>query len=120
MKKIIFLTAIISAVIFIHGCKTAVSPTVPAATNTPNATQTIEAIVSGAEAIHATQTAVAVLSATPTPTMSVQFLTKWGSYGSADGQFDSPRNVAVDGSTGRVYVEFAFEVGDGPGKGAAP
>ena len=31
------------------------------------------------------------------------FITKWGSYGSADGQFRFPTNVAVD-SSGNVYV----------------
>ena len=31
------------------------------------------------------------------------FLTKWGSMGSGDGQFNLPRGVAVDGS-GNVYV----------------
>jgi DNA-binding beta-propeller fold protein YncE len=31
------------------------------------------------------------------------FLAKWGSYGSSDGQFNSPAGVAVD-SSGNVYV----------------
>jgi DNA-binding beta-propeller fold protein YncE len=31
------------------------------------------------------------------------FITKWGSPGSADGQFDNPVGVAV-GADGRVYV----------------
>ena len=30
-------------------------------------------------------------------------LTSWGSYGSANGQFDSPSDIAVD-SSGNVYV----------------
>ena len=32
-----------------------------------------------------------------------QFITKWGSYGSGDGQFDSPGGIGVD-SSGNVYV----------------
>ena len=32
-----------------------------------------------------------------------KFITKWGSYGTADGQFSSPIGVAVD-SSGNVYV----------------
>ena len=36
-------------------------------------------------------------------TGSGTFVTKWGSYGSADGQFNAPHGVAVDGS-GNVYV----------------
>ena len=31
------------------------------------------------------------------------FITKWGSNGSADGQFNDPQGVAVD-SSGNVYV----------------
>jgi len=36
-------------------------------------------------------------------TARAEFLTKWGSFGSGDGQFNGPRAVAVDGS-GNVYV----------------
>ncbi len=36
-------------------------------------------------------------------TSNGQFVTKWGSYGSEDGQFDSPSGIAVD-SSGNVYV----------------
>jgi len=32
-----------------------------------------------------------------------QFVTKWGTYGSGDGQFDDPSGIAIDGS-GNVYV----------------
>jgi len=32
-----------------------------------------------------------------------QFVTKWGSYGSGDGQFDSPTAIAIDNS-GNVYI----------------
>src|SRR5437870_8169714 len=32
------------------------------------------------------------------------FVTKWGSFGSGDGQFNQPRGVAVDGS-GNVFVD---------------
>jgi DNA-binding beta-propeller fold protein YncE len=31
------------------------------------------------------------------------YLTQWGSFGTGDGQFDSPRGVATD-ATGNVYV----------------
>ncbi|HOL09915.1 MAG TPA: SBBP repeat-containing protein, partial [Bacillota bacterium] len=34
---------------------------------------------------------------------SGEFLTKWGSFGTGDGQFDFPYGVAVD-SSGNVYV----------------
>src|SRR5438094_4979731 len=40
-----------------------------------------------------------IAGATGTPT----FLTKWGTLGSGDGQFNSPFSVAVDNS-GNVYV----------------
>ena len=36
-------------------------------------------------------------------TARADFVTKWGSYGSGDGQFNGPRAVAMDGS-GNVYV----------------
>ena len=32
------------------------------------------------------------------------FITKWGSEGSQDGQFKKPAGVAVDSSSGKVYV----------------
>jgi DNA-binding beta-propeller fold protein YncE len=35
---------------------------------------------------------------------SGDFLTTWGSYGSGDGEFNSPCGVAVDGSGNNVYV----------------
>ena len=35
------------------------------------------------------------------------FITKWGSYGSEDGQFSSPNSVAVD-SSGNVYVADSY------------
>jgi len=42
--------------------------------------------------------------ATPTlPGPPPEFLLKWGSLGSSDGQFDNPRGIAVD-SSGNVYV----------------
>ena len=31
------------------------------------------------------------------------FITKWGSEGSDDGQFDGPKGIAID-SSGNVYV----------------
>ncbi len=43
------------------------------------------------------------VSATPISTSGYQFVTKWGSLGSGDGQFNSPFGVAVD-SSGNVYV----------------
>ena len=38
---------------------------------------------------------------------SGNFITKWGSNGSGDGQFNGPQGVAVDGS-GNVYVVDAY------------
>ena len=32
------------------------------------------------------------------------FVKKWGSYGTGDGQFDTPEDISVDSSTGNVYV----------------
>jgi len=59
---------------------------------------------------------------------SYQFIDKWGSYGSGDGQFNAPRGVAVDGS-GSVYVadssnhriqKFAVSSQPLPGSGQLP
>ena len=38
-----------------------------------------------------------------TPPATPQFVLKWGSQGTGDGQFDAPQHVAVDGN-GNVYV----------------
>jgi tripartite motif-containing protein 71 len=32
------------------------------------------------------------------------FLTKWGSEGSEDGQFKKPEDIAADSKTGNVYI----------------
>jgi DNA-binding beta-propeller fold protein YncE len=37
-------------------------------------------------------------------TSGICFITKWGTQGSGNGQFDRPIGVAVDSSSGRVYV----------------
>jgi tripartite motif-containing protein 71 len=37
------------------------------------------------------------------PEQPPSFITKWGSQGEGDGQFDRPSGVAVD-SSGNVYV----------------
>ena len=42
-------------------------------------------------------------SASPDTAEPYTFVTKWGSYGSEDGQFNYPMGVAVD-SSGNVYV----------------
>ena len=42
-------------------------------------------------------------TANATPTVTYQFVTKWGSNGSGDGQFSNPHGVIVD-SSGNVYV----------------
>lgn len=34
---------------------------------------------------------------------SYEFVTKWGSYGTGDGEFLAPRGIAVEGS-GKVFV----------------
>jgi len=35
---------------------------------------------------------------------SYEYVTKWGSLGSGNGQFDYPYGVTVDNSTGYIYV----------------
>ena len=40
---------------------------------------------------------------TPIAILGATYVSKWGAYGSGDGQFNSPKGVAVDGS-GNVYV----------------
>ena len=45
---------------------------------------------------------VAATGETP-PTLQVEFLTEWGTFGTGNGQFNFPSGVAVDRS-GRVYV----------------
>ena len=49
--------------------------------------------------------ALLVLSSWSVPAQSAcgTFVTKWGSFGSGNGQFNDPNGVAVDGS-GNVYV----------------
>lgn len=37
-------------------------------------------------------------------TAEVKFITKWGSYGSGDGQFANPTAIAINPNTGVVYV----------------
>ncbi len=70
MKRILFLTSVIFAFVFIFGCKSTVPPSFPAAANTltatqtPNSTQTIEALAGIVNGISASKTAIAVLSAT--------------------------------------------------------
>ncbi len=44
-----------------------------------------------------------VANATTPPAPLPQFVLKWGSFGSGDGQFNLPKDIAVDGS-GNVYV----------------
>jgi hypothetical protein len=38
------------------------------------------------------------------PEQPPSFLTKWGSHGAGDGQFEGAIAVAVDSSSGNVYV----------------
>jgi tripartite motif-containing protein 71 len=38
------------------------------------------------------------------PVEQYSFVTKWGSLGSSDGQFVKPQGIAVDLSSGNVYV----------------
>ena len=46
---------------------------------------------------------IKVTTASKNSVATVKFITKWGSTGTADGQFHSPSGVAVD-SSGNVYV----------------
>src|SRR5262249_29874457 len=47
--------------------------------------------------------AALLLLASASPAAGFDFLTKWGSMGSGDGQFANPRGVATD-AAGNVYV----------------
>ncbi len=87
---------------------TATSTPTPTATATPTATLTAIATVTATP----TSTATVTVTATPTPTPTVtatatpfcgQFVAKWGTFGTGDGQFSYPFGVAVDAS-GNVFV----------------
>jgi len=111
MKNILIVLGIIFMLAF-FGCKKSVDPTVPSATSTPNAQQT----VSAADAIRFTQTALiesswtatmtptVTMTVTFTPTIMVQFVKKWGIYGSAGGQFHVPNFIDIDENTGNIYI----------------
>ncbi len=44
-----------------------------------------------------------ILSPFTASSLNIQFITKWGTQGSGDGQFNRPNNIAVD-NTGNIYV----------------
>lgn len=48
--------------------------------------------------------AVAVMAAATVVLASISFISKWGTTGTANGQFLTPAGIGVDDSTGNVYV----------------
>ncbi len=81
---------------------TATTTPPPVVTATPTPTATATATPSATSTATETPTPTATLTPTPIPTCGA-FLTKWGTTGSMDGQFNGPVGVAVDGS-GNVFV----------------
>lgn len=97
MKNIIISTSFVFIMFIIFGCQKSslVAPT-NTATSGPNTTATAQA------------QKTAEFYAQETATMTVMFVTQWGSFGTDNGQFNSPQVIAVDNSNssskGDVYV----------------
>jgi tripartite motif-containing protein 71 len=78
-------------------CKNAANPT------PPNCGGTDDTDGIGGDPTTTTTTTVVTTTTTTTTLACGIFVTKWGSFGSGDGQFNTPEGVAVDGS-GNVFV----------------
>ena len=83
-------------------CPTTTTSTTSPPTSTTTTTTTVTTTTSNTTTT-STSTTTTTTTSTTTTTLVCQFLTKWGSAGSGDGQFANPWDVAVDGS-GNVYV----------------
>ncbi len=90
---------------------TAAPPTPPAPTNTPAPVAAPAPTTAPAPTATPAPTASPVPTNTPvptstpapTPSIDVQFVTKWGSWGSEEGQFREPYDITLD-RNGNLYV----------------